>query len=170
MTLNNIYDKINEIDNVMKDISHDDLYNKLIPLYSKSKVDFVMYDLFEYQYDGLTKTEREKRKDDKFIKDVRSRYNNVCIMTGTDMCQVCHIVPFSECKENEKYDVNNGILLRDDIHRLFDKKEIKINPDTFVIEVSESTMKNNNRRTYHKLNNIIVNINKNSISYLRRVY
>ena len=180
MTLVEIYDTLNN----MKNTPHNIMYKTLMGKYSKIKVDFVMYDMFEYDifeydifeydifdHDDLTLEEREKRKDAEFKKRVNERYNNECIISGTDMpCQVCHIKPFKDCSEREKYDVNNGIILRDDIHTLFDKKEIQINPDTLMIKVSDNIMKNGKRNEYHRYNNMKVNINKQSIAYLRKIY
>ena len=92
-------------------------------------------------------------------------------MSGTDTpVQVCHIIPFSQSKDDEKYNVNNGIVLRDDIHTLFDKRLIKINPYTLCVEVSGSIMKSNKCHEYHKYNGIHVKIHKNSIYYLKKIY
>ena len=57
--------------------------------------------------------------------------------------QVRHIIPFSQSKDDEKYNINNGIVLRDDIHTLFDKREIKINPYTLCVEISLISQKFN---------------------------
>ncbi|AYV77521.1 MAG: hypothetical protein Dasosvirus4_42, partial [Dasosvirus sp.] len=66
-----------------------------------------MYHLLGYEHieiDG-----REKRNDLIFRNDVRQRYNDECVVTGNDIaCDVCHIVPYCKCNDNEKYDVNNG--------------------------------------------------------------
>lgn len=165
MSLYDIYQKSDKL----KNYSHENIYNNLIKTYSKKRVDFIMYDLFGY--DHKTLKEIEKRNDDKFRKEVKERYNNECIITGTDFpCQVCHIIPFNECTEREKYDVNNGIILRDDLHTLFDQKELKINPKTLRIELSDNIMKNKKRIEYHKYNGIKVNIDKKSYVYLKRIY
>ena len=164
MSLSEIYDAIND----MKQTPYDVMYQTLVKNYLKHKVDFVMYDLFEY--DNITIEEREKRNDAEFKKSVNDRYDNQCIISGTDMpCQVCHIKPFKDCSEREKYDVNNGIILRDDIHTLFDRKEIRINPETLIIEVSDNIMKNSKRKEYHQYNGKKVDINKQSIMYLRKI-
>ena len=153
----------------MDKMPHNIIYKTLLEKYSKNKVDFVMYDIFEY--DNITTESKEKRKDKEFRKCVSDRYNNECIISGTDMpCQVCHIKPFKYCSEYEKYDINNGMILRDDIHTLFDRKEIKINPNTLKVEVSENIMKNSKRNEYHRYNNITVPINKHSLTYLREIY
>jgi hypothetical protein len=165
MTLCDIYNAIND----MIELSHDIMYKTLVKKYSKTKVEFVMYDMFEYI--NITIEEREKRKDAEFKKRINDRYNNECIISGTDLpCQVCHIKPFKDCSEREKYDIDNGIILRNDIHTLFDIKEIKINPDTLLVEVSDNIMKNCKRNEYHRYNNIKVNINTRSIAYLREIY
>ena len=166
--MNEIYNSINKMQNK----TYCEMYDILSIQYSINKVKFVMYDLYEYDY--LTKEERQKRKDDKFRENVKIRYNNECIISGTDMpCQVCHIVPFNKCSEKEKYDVNNGIILRDDIHTLFDSNEIKIDPDSLTIKISDNIMNNNKRKEYHRFNDVqldINNISKKTILYLKKRY
>ena len=76
MTICDIYNKVNN----MKNFSHIDMYKNLIQTYTKTKVDFVMYDLFDY--DNLTIEERERRKDYEFKNDVLNRYNNECIISN----------------------------------------------------------------------------------------
>ena len=165
MSLYDVYQKSDKL----KKYPHEHIYFNLIKTCTKKKADFVMYDLFSY--DHATLKEREKRKDDKFRKDVKQRYNNECVITGTDIpCQVCHIIPFSECSEKEKYDVNNGIVLRDDIHTLFDHNELKINPDTLKIELSDNILNNKKRYEYHKYNGMRVNIDERSQLYLKKIY
>ncbi len=63
------------------------MYNNLLKVYQKSNVAFVMYDLFNYDHQIIGK--QKKRNDDTFKRDVLERYNNECIITGTDMpCNV----------------------------------------------------------------------------------
>ena len=166
--MNDIYNSINELQNK----TYSEMYDILCIQYPINKVKFVMYDLLNYDY--LTKEERQKRKDDKFRENVKIRYNNECIISGTDLpCQVCHIVPFNKCSEKEKYDVNNGIILRDDIHTLFDSNEIKIDPDSLTIKISDNIMNNNKRKEYHRFNDVqldINNISKKTILYLKKRY
>ena len=44
-----------------------------------------------------------------------------------------HIYPYRGEKDN---DLRNGLLLRTDLHRLFDNHLISVNPDTLQIHVS----------------------------------
>ena len=176
MSISDLYDSIN----AYSDLSHNKMYHKLLESYSKARVQFVMYDLFEYEHDSsddelsreeASKKELENRKDDIFRKNVKERYNNECIISGTDMaCDVCHLIPFSKSTKKEKYDVNNGIVLRSDIHTLFDTGDIKINPDTMMVELSEKILNSKKQKEYHKYNGIKLDIHAKSIPYLRRVY
>lgn len=81
-------------------------------------------------------------KQSSFRNKLLKRYNNRCVLTGKleKVCQACHILPFSECQDVfKKYDVYNGIILKADIHLLYDNNyfyidendcKIKINPKT----------------------------------------
>jgi len=60
-------------------------------------------------------------------------YNGKCAITGCNIeetLQACHITPFA--KQGNSISVN-GLLLRADIHSLFDAHLISINPQTFTI-------------------------------------
>ena len=162
MSFSEIYNDINN----MNDVPYNDMYKILIQRYSKIKVEFALYDLLTYE--SMTIEEREKRKDASFKRDVIERYNNECVISGTDMpCQVCHIKPFNKCTDKEKYDINNALILRDDIHTLFDKKEIKINPITMIVEISDNIMNNDKRKEYHRFNGIKLSLNKKTLQYLK---
>jgi predicted restriction endonuclease len=77
---------------------------------------------------------REKRNDYQFRKTVINHYKK-CIISGLHIkrCEVAHIKPFSLCDRNEKYDPNNGLLLDSGLHKLFDRYEFSINPETYML-------------------------------------
>jgi hypothetical protein len=77
---------------------------------------------------------REKRNDYQFRKTVINHYKK-CIISGLNIkrCEVAHIKPFSLCDSNEKYDPNNGLLLDSGLHKLFDRYEFSINPETYML-------------------------------------
>lgn len=63
-------------------------------------------------------------------------YNSRCSISGCSIPQVleaAHIKPYSQ---NGPHAVNNGILLRKDIHSLFDQGYITIDPHTYKVKVS----------------------------------
>ena len=90
-----------------------------------------------------------------FRKKVRKAYRGKCAITGSEILEnltAAHIDPFNnsppELRHND--DVSNGILLREDIHKLFDNKLIAINPEGMRIVVSKSIKeKDDYYRLYH---------------------
>jgi hypothetical protein len=117
------------------------------------------------------KTDVKKiRADYEYKQNVKKLYNETCIISGADIdeCSICHIKPLSESSYNEKYDYNNGIILSESLHRLFDKYYFTINPETFEIIISQNIK--------HKkllINNFIgkkLDIYKSSKKYLEYHY
>lgn len=83
-----------------------------------------------------------------FRKQLITAYQEKCVVTDCGVVEVleaAHIKPF--CEE-QTYLVPNGLLLRSDIHTLFDKYLMGINPDDFKVFFAESAM----RGKYKKLN------------------
>ena len=150
----------------------ENIYISLCTKYNKSLVDFVMYDKFNYIPSNELLSIKHQRLDHKFTDDVKQRYNNKCIITQCPIyvCQVCHIKPFAECNYNEKYDINNGIILRNDLHCLFDKHLLKINPNTMYVELDKIILSDMTMNEYHKYNNMKVDIHTYSYRYLNIHY
>ena len=78
------------------------------------------------------------RNDTQFKHDVRFACDNKCIITGetdTDILEVAHIKPFSQCQNNfERYEPHNGLYLTISIHKWFDASPQKlcINPAGYL--------------------------------------
>ncbi|BCQ09161.1 hypothetical protein JMUB5695_02600 [Mycobacterium heckeshornense] len=51
--------------------------------------------------------------------------------------EAAHVLPFAT---HETHNVDEGLLLRTDIHRLFDAGQIAINPDTLAVELASGLM------------------------------
>lgn len=69
-----------------------------------------------------------RRGQPKFRKDLLIAYNKTCAVTGCDAeeaLEAAHIIPYSETGDNE---ICNGLLLRADIHTLYDLNLIAIEP------------------------------------------
>ncbi len=47
-------------------------------------------------------------------------------------CQACHIIPYAEGGD---YSINNGLLIANTFHKLFDDYIWSINPDTYTIDI-----------------------------------
>lgn len=66
------------------------------------------------------------------------RYGGECCISGCrvdTLLEAAHIIPY---RGDQSDDATNGLLLRVDLHRLFDAHLITINPATLTVEVAES--------------------------------
>lgn len=69
----------------------------------------------------------------RFREALLARHGEVCAFTGMQppaSLEAAHLVPYST---NAKHDVKEGLLLRRDLHALFDRHLITIDPDTWSI-------------------------------------
>lgn len=67
-----------------------------------------------------------------------ARYGAQCVITGCKidtLLEAAHIIPY---RGDQSDDERNGLLLRVDIHRLFDAHLISINPLALTVELSSS--------------------------------
>lgn len=71
----------------------------------------------------------------KFRKDLIAAYG-ACAVTRTTVPRVLDAAHISDYKGKHTQHVTNGILLRTDLHRLFDAKLITIEADTYELRVS----------------------------------
>ena len=115
-------------------------------------------------------SDKQKRLDSEFKNKVKQRYNK-CIISGYNIrqCEVAHIIPFCKSNEIDKYNPNNGLLLSCELHKLFDEKVFKINPNTFEIEIDE-LIEDIKELAIYKYKNKKLDININSIPYLDKIY
>jgi hypothetical protein len=135
----------------------------------KQKYDLVIYDL--YQINIINVEERIKRRNQETFRNRLIERYETCIITGSDqiVCEACHIIPFAECSEDDKYNVNNGLLLRSDLHKLFDKKLMRIfvNDNNVHLEISDEILDNPNMFEYRQYDKKKLNIDNKSIKYLK---
>jgi hypothetical protein len=83
----------------------------------------------------------------KFRESLIAAYDGRCAVTGVNVLavlQAAHIVPYQGTKTNS---VQNGILLRADIHNLFDLGLLQISPTDYRVTISEEV----SDPTYRKL-------------------
>lgn len=170
-----------EIDNKIKKFKHLSMsskYIQLINIYEKSIIDFYMYDTYKYIHiepiidnnkdDENDEIKKKRNGQSLFRTKLIERYNS-CVISGCsyDVCDAAHIIPYAEL-DSDCYNIDNGILLRQDLHTLFDKKKLTINPNTLVVIFDEDILKNN--KDYLRFNNLPIDINLNSIEYLKKFY
>lgn len=83
----------------------------------------------------IIQTIRERRGQERFRNELRNAYGDVCMVTGCQVLSVieaAHIKPYRGLADHH---VNNGLLLRADIHTLYDLNRIAIHPDTLKISI-----------------------------------
>jgi len=86
-----------------------------------------------------------------FRRVVCEAYGGACAVTSehsVPVLEAAHIVPYSQ---GGVHSVDNGLLLRQDLHRLFDRGYVTVTPD-FVFRVGDSLRNEfHNGRTYYGL-------------------
>jgi predicted restriction endonuclease len=103
-----------------------------------------------------------------FKNNLLSKFNYRCCITG-ETClaelSAAHIIPV---KDENNYDLDNGLLIMENIHRTFDKLYWSINPYTGIIE----TLSNQNIGSIREYNNrkFTCLINNNMKLYLLNHY
>lgn len=73
-----------------------------------------------------------------FRKRLLKAYNGQCAVTGCNieaLLEAAHIVPYQGAETNI---VNNGLVLRADIHTLFDLGLLWVNPNSLLVELADS--------------------------------
>lgn len=94
---------------------------------------------------------------------VTDAYERACAVTGEHSLpalEAAHIKPYSESGE---HDVRNGLLLRADLHRLFDTGYITVTPDLHLEISSRLRIDFQNGKTYYPLQGSSIRVPKNSI-------
>ena len=77
-----------------------------------------------------------RRGQPKFRKELLSAYEGRCAMTGCSVLEVLEAAHLRWYAGEHTNVVTNGLLLRSDIHALFDVGKISIDPETLTIQVS----------------------------------
>lgn len=93
------------------------------------------WDFADYRERRLVAQVRRKRQGDFRAKLMRA-YHGQCAMTGADVpeaLQAAHIDPY---RGSNSQVASNGLLLRADMHLLFDARLLAVDPDENVIRVS----------------------------------
>lgn len=86
----------------------------------------------------LDRRQRERLQSNAFREALLRAYSGRCAVTGTSwgvVLEAAHINPFKDSLDNS---VRNGLLLRADIHALFDRHILLIEPETRVVHFHPS--------------------------------
>lgn len=75
-----------------------------------------------------------------FRRELLSTYRNTCVISGctiADLLEAAHIVPYQGMQSNS---AANGLLLRADLHKLFDLHMLSIDPQTMTVRLSPALL------------------------------
>ncbi|AQX85141.1 HNH endonuclease [Elizabethkingia bruuniana] len=143
---------ISSDDSILPSITPDEGYTK------KEAEQYTISDQDEREV--IQRAIKLRRGQQNFRKKLLKKYNNTCVITGckiTDILEAAHINPY---KGNQDNHVSNGLLLRADIHTLFDLNLLGINPENLRIIIVDK-LKGTEYEQYH---NKEINVDKKSIS------
>ena len=104
-----------------------------------------------------------------FRQQVIQRWNGKCAVTGSELLSILiasHIIPWSEASDNERLDVENGILLSPLYDALFDKHLISFDDDGNIL--FSSTLTDNDKNELGLSQNVKISVNKGMKNYLAR--
>ncbi|MEK6794358.1 MAG: HNH endonuclease [Spirochaetota bacterium] len=91
---------------------------------------------------------------------VRDAYEGACAITrehSGPVLEAAHIKPYSEGGEHR---IDNGLLLRSDLHRLFDRGYVTVTPDFMFCVGNRLREEFKNGRSYYGLNNSRIELPK----------
>lgn len=185
--IDNKYNELYDINNINKTKSDIHISNELeyfiydlLEKYNKNKVIYFIKELFNIEFNDDIEDELQlqvSRNDDEFRKAVKEKYKT-CIICDIKDChksayQVAHIYDFAKCENiQEKYDINNGLLMCSNMHKYFDDSLLKlvldrvIDDDYLVKIVFCNSM--NDYEFYKKYNNKIIQLNKENMLYIEK--
>ena len=92
---------------------------------------------FEQAKEKIKKSIGQRHGQSRFRRSLLAAYKNCCAFTGCEVeeaLEAAHIIPYCLTKEN---DPSNGLLLRGDLHTLFDLNLIIIDPDTMTVYLDD---------------------------------
>lgn len=132
---------------------------------------FIAYDLYKYKPEKDVVEKKLKRQyQTKFRKELEKKYKK-CIISKRNIaiCEACHIVPFCDSDLIKRYDINNGLLLSSDLHKLFDKHMFSIDNNNRII-LSNKILKDESYEDYHKYHNKKIELDNGTMKNLKIHY
>jgi hypothetical protein len=93
---------------------------------------------------------RKRRGQTSFRNRLLEKYSKRCLITNCsiqDLLEAAHITPYSRSQDNS---TQNGLILRSDIHTLFDLNLIGIEPESMLVNIAPSI----NDSTYRCFDNV----------------
>lgn len=165
--MESLHDKVKRMLKLTKPI---DVYLKLSESYNQEELDLLFYQIFDITFNLSELELKDKRLHQiEFRDEIINKYH-CCIISGlpSSMCEACHIIPYCESTDKQKYDINNGLLLEAGIHKLFDAHLISIDPTDKCVKISPLIMIDTKYKCIHQFNNKKINVlSEETLRYLK---
>ena len=124
------YDNKELTDNIYKIYKNFSYKNEDLYLYH---LNFLLENIYSIK---IIEYKRKRLDQKEFRKNIIKKFNSTCIISGTTCIEeltAAHIIPINEA---ENYDIDNGLLLVENLHKTFDKYFWSINPDSLQVEIN----------------------------------
>lgn len=141
-----------------------------IPVGDQSRDPFVSVDAPDDPVERYLRPISMRRGQSQFRANLMHLYESRCAITGDGVVEVleaAHIEPHSENGRNSS---SNGLLLRSDIHTLFDLNLIRIEPHTLAVEIDDRLRPTEYAYLHKKLIRPRKDGSRPSVEYLRQHY
>lgn len=119
---------------------------------------------------GKKEEHKARPKQEQFRLDLIKKYNGQCIVSDSECLtevDAAHIKPVHDYGE---YSVENGFLLKKDIHSTFDEFLWSINPETLILESTNKNIGEIKRYVGKKINIELTPQLKNNLIYHYRKF
>lgn len=116
---------------------------------------------------GKTEIKKKRTKQEKFREDLIKRYNGKCVVSGSSCLREIDAAHIKPVNEDGEYVIDNGLLLKKDIHSTFDDYLWSINPETLQIECKDENIGEIKKYEGKKLN---ISTNIKLVKYLQFHY
>jgi putative restriction endonuclease len=93
-----------------------------------------------------------------FRRLVLAAYENRCAITGERTLPVVEAAHIAEFSHHQRHEISNGIALRSDIHRLFDRGYVSIRPDNRFVVSRALAEDFNNGKVYYELHEALIRL------------
>lgn len=131
----------NVFNDIVSIIDKNGYIDEIIAINNQQLQSFTKNDIIQAKDDDISKKtlikKRIRRGQLKFRNNLLETYNNSCAISN---CNIINVLEAAHIQKHTNSGINNtsnGILLRSDLHKLFDSNLLKINPQTFTVELSE---------------------------------
>lgn len=92
----------------------------------------------------------KQRRGQKTFRDKLLKFNPVCAVTGCELVDILEAAHIDAYRNDSHNDISNGLLLRTDIHTLFDLELFAINPMTHQLHFSDVALNNGYKELENK--------------------